>query len=120
MRVINAYIAGWPYSKPVAGGLIAHWKTLGSRYQPEEMALGYRQGKPAAFIDGEKDKTTYQIHLLAMVPAAVSEGMRLIEEAEARARAAGAERLRGPTASSAIFYGGYILRPGTAPLRPRY
>jgi len=108
MRVINAYIAGWPYSRPVTRELIVHWKTLGSRYQPEEMALIYRRGKPTAFVHGEKSKATYQIHLLAMIPAAVSDGMRLIEEAEARARAAGAERLRGPTASSAIFYGGYI------------
>ena len=108
MRVINAYTAGWPYSKPVTCDLIAQWKTLGSRYQPEEMALVYRRGKPMAFIHGEKTRTTYQIHLLPMVPGAVSDGLRLIEEAEARARAAGAEWLRGPTASSAIFYGGYI------------
>ncbi len=108
MRVVNAYIAGWPYSKPVTAELVAHWKTLGRRYQPEEMALIYRQGKPTAFIHSEKNKTTYQIHLLAMVPAAVADGLRLIEEAEARARAAGAEWLRGPTASSGIFYGGYI------------
>ena len=108
MRVVNAYIAGWPYSKPVTAELVAHWKTLGRRYQPEEMALVYRQGRPTAFIHAEENKTTYQIHLLAMVPAAVADGLRLIEEAEARARAAGAEWLRGPTASSGIFYGGYI------------
>jgi len=108
MRVINAYTAGWPYSKPVTSELIAHWKTLGSRYQPEEMALVCRRGKPTAFRHGEMGKTTYQVHLLAMVPGAVSDGMRLIEEAEAKARAAGAEWLRGPTAASAMFYGGYI------------
>ena len=118
MRVINAYIADWPYSKPVTAELVAHWKTLGRRYQPEEMALVYRQGKPTAFIHGEKNKATYQIHLLAMVPGAVSDGMRLIEEAEARARAAGAEWLRGPTASSGDILRRLHLRPGAVPFRP--
>jgi len=116
--LINSYIDGWPYSRPIDADLVAHWKTLGERYQPENMLTAYRAGAPIAFAHGERDRDQFYLHLLALAAGAVGGGVLLLGEMEARARSAGAKRLCGPTALSGRFYGGYVL--GLEPYHPHW
>jgi GNAT superfamily N-acetyltransferase len=115
---VNAYTAGWPYSRPIDGALVEHWKTLGEGFQPERMLVAYRDGVPRAFLHGQRDRDCHLVHLLAMAPGAVEEGVWLLEQAEAQARAEGALWLCGPTCRSNNFYGGYVL--GLEPYHPHW
>lgn len=118
MAIINAYTAGWHYSRPVEAELIAHWQSLGGEYQPDKMLIAYREGVPRAFLHGQAEGEGHYLHLLAMVPGAVEEGVWLLEQAEGKARAAGGRRLCGPTCRSGRFYGGYLL--GLEPYHPHW
>ena len=118
IRVVNSYLAGWPYVRAIDAKLVRHWTTLGEVFQPRNALLGYRSGGPAAFLhaEAERDTTTYNVHLLALAPGATDEGLRLLEIIEQRARDEGAKLLRGPYHRSAMFYGGYIC--GREPYHP--
>jgi ribosomal protein S18 acetylase RimI-like enzyme len=107
--LVNATTAGWPYSRPLDTELIAYWKTLGTRFQPEHMLIAYADGKPAAFAHGEREEKRHNIRFLAMAPGALESGMRLLEIAEEKARAAGCESMRGPCFQGWRFYGGYVI-----------
>jgi len=118
ISVVNAYTAGWPYCQPLGPELIAHWRTLGPAFQPDRMRIASRDGEPRAFAHGELDGDCHYVHLLAMVPGAIEEGVELLRAAEQQARAAGATRLCGPTCVSGKFYGGYVL--GLEPYHPHW
>jgi ribosomal protein S18 acetylase RimI-like enzyme len=117
-RVVNAYIAGWPYSRPIGEGLLRNWEKTG-RIQPDNMWICYRDGNPAAFLHGEhRDMETAVAYMLAVVPGAEREAGWLLAEFEASARAAGMRRLIGPNHSGGAFYGGYVL--GLEPFHPHW
>ncbi len=118
MSIINAYVTGWPYSRPVDSDLVAHWKTLGAIYQPANILVVYRDGAPRALLHGERDGKQHNIHLLAMFPGAVSEGVWLLKEVEKECRREGVERLSGPFHRSGLFYGGYVC--GREPYHPHW
>ena len=120
LHVINAYLAGWPYSRPVDMAMLEHWATLGAAYQPQSMRIAYRAGVPRAFLHGEleTEQKTFNIHLLALVPGAAAEAVALLAEAERFCRAGGVQKLRGPFYHSNIFYGGYIC--GCEPYHPHW
>jgi hypothetical protein len=88
LRIVNAYTASWPYCRPLGPELLAHWRTLGAAFQPDRMLLAYRDGEPRAFAHGELARDCYGVHLLAMLPGAIEEGVELLAAAEAQARAA--------------------------------
>lgn len=118
VALINAYIAGWPYCRPIDRPLLAYWRTLGEILQPQHMLLAYVDGVPRAFLHGEVRPRYGFIHLLATAPGAVAEGRRLVDEFEARAAETGKRELTGPSWSSALFYAGYIL--GREPCQPHW
>jgi len=113
----NSYISGWPYCRPVDRELTSGWRTLDA-FQPEHMLLAYRHGKPRAFLHGERDGKQHNVHLLAVAPGCVEEGVWLLNKVEERARAELAERLCSPFHRAALFYGGYIL--GREPYHPHW
>jgi len=116
IALVRAYTAGWRYSRPIDADLVAYWKTLGEHFQPQHMLLAYRDGVPRAFLHGEREGDVHHVHLLAMAPGAVEEGVWLLAQAEEQARTEGAARLCGPTCMSGRFYGGYVL--GLEPYHP--
>ena len=116
--LINAYIAKWPYCRPIDAALLAHWRTLGNLLQPRYMLIAYADGVPRAFLHGEVRPNYAFIHLLATAPGAVAEGMRLVEAFEARAGETGKRELTGPSWNAALFYAGYIL--GREPCQPHW
>jgi len=118
ISLINAYIAGWPYCRFIDDRLIEHWKTLGLLLQPHLMLLAYVDGTPRAFLHGEVRQEQSFIHLLATVPGAQTEGMRLVAEFEQRVAAIGRRALMGPSWNGAVFYAGYIL--GREPCQPHW
>ena len=44
IKIVNAYTADWPYSRPIDASVIAHWKTMGDTFQPHHMLIAYRAG----------------------------------------------------------------------------
>jgi len=116
VALVNAYIAGWPYCRPVDRRLIEHWKTLGLLFQPHNMLLAYADGLPRAFLHGEARREHGFIHLLATAPGATADGMRLVAEFESRV--VGQRALMGPSWNAAVFYAGYIL--GREPCQPHW
>ena len=134
ISLVNAYTAGWPYCRPLGPELLAHWQTLGQAFQPGRMLIAYRDvagrsrhpgppeadagSEPRAFAHGELGSDRYCVHLLAMVPGAIEQGVELLAAAEQQARAAGAPRLCGPFCDSGRFYGGYVL--GLEPYHPHW
>jgi ribosomal protein S18 acetylase RimI-like enzyme len=118
IALINRYIAGWPYCRPIDARLTAYWKTLGLLLQPHHMLIAYADGAPRAFLHGEVRREQGFIHLLAPAPGALREGMRLVEEFEARVAATGRRVLIGPSWNAAVFYAGYIL--GREPCQPHW
>lgn len=67
IKLVNTYIHAWPYCRPIGPALLAHWKTLGESFQPENMLIGYRQGVARAFAHGERHGGAHNLHLLAVV-----------------------------------------------------
>jgi len=116
--VVNAYTAGWPFCRPIDEALLAHWRTQ-PEFQPQHVRLVYRAGRPAAMLHGQiaGDKVAH-IHLLALTEGSVDEALALLAEFEAAARAAGAERIVGPSPAAATYYGGYVL--GCEPYHPHW
>ena len=118
MEVINEYIAGWPYVRPVDAALVDYWQTLPA-FQPKHVRLAYRGAKPRAFLHGQaSEDRRFMIHLLALVPGAMEEAMRLLADAERRARAQNLTHLVGPTWRALVFYAGYVL--GQEPFHPHW
>ncbi len=39
IKLVNAYTAKWPYSRPIDLTLIAHWKGLGKSFQPSHIVV---------------------------------------------------------------------------------
>jgi len=116
--VINAYLAGWPYTRMVDDTLIAYWKTL-DRFQPENVWVAYRSGQPCAFLHGEVEQgKQVNIHLLAMIPQALEQGLQLLQRIENKAHENGITHLIGPYSRASCFYGGYIL--GYEPYHPHW
>ncbi|HUW58647.1 MAG TPA: GNAT family N-acetyltransferase [Planctomycetota bacterium] len=109
VRIVNAYTAGWPYSRPIGPDLVEYWKTLGDDFQPGNVLVALQGGEPRAFLHGERTKEQLDVHVLAAVPGAVEQAARLLEKAEERARAAGVPRLCGPTWRAWHFYNSYVL-----------
>lgn len=118
LAVANAFLAGWPYTRPLEAGLLESWAALPG-YQPERMLIGYRDGRPRAFLHGEAcDGGTWAVHLLAAAPGAAEEAAWLLDRFEAEARAAGAARLVSAHWASGRFYGGHVL--GLEPYLPHW
>lgn len=117
-RLINAHIAGWPYSRPLDDAALDHWETLGDVFQPAWMLLAERDGEARAFLHAEVQGTYLNLHLLALAPGAVDDGAWLLGQAEAQARAAGLTRMVGPFYRSAIFYGSFVI--GEEPYTPQW
>jgi GNAT superfamily N-acetyltransferase len=109
VALVNATIARWPYSRPLDAELLAYWKAIGPRFQPEHMLIGYADGKPAAFAHGERIDKQHNIRFLAMLPGALAEAMLLLDYAEERARADECDLVRGPCFQGWRFYGGYVM-----------
>lgn len=118
LLLVNTYTRGWPYTRPIDAELLAHWPSLGPRYQPQNLLLAYRDGSPLAFAHGESRGGEFFVHLLALTPGAIDDGVALLGEVERRARAAGDRRICGPTCTSGAFYGGYLL--GLEPYHPHW
>lgn len=116
--LVNEYIASWPYTRPVDAQLIEHWKTLGERYQPNNMLVAYRGGAARCFLHGEREGDQHFVHLLALAAGAVEDGVALLQQVEEQARSGGVRRVCGPTCTSGMFYGGYIL--GLEPYHPHW
>ena len=118
VHLINAYIAGWPYTRPIDAELLAHWKSLGESYQPGNMLIAYRGGAARCFLHGERENDHHFAHILAVAPGAIEEGAALLKQVEEQARRNGVRRICGPTCRSGRFYGGYIL--GLEPYHPHW
>lgn len=118
IEVINSYIAGWPYVRPVDAALVDHWRTLPA-YQPKHIRLAYRNGEARAFLHGQVyEDQRFMIHLLALKRGAVEEAVRLLADAERRARTLDLTHLVGPNWRALIFYAGYVL--GQEPYHPHW
>jgi ribosomal protein S18 acetylase RimI-like enzyme len=109
ISLINSTISGWPYSRPIDAELVAHWKTLGERFQPGNMLVAYAGGKPVAFAHGERVESQHNIRFLAILPRALPEAIALLDMIERQARQDGCDSLRGPCFQGWRFYGGYVI-----------
>ncbi len=118
LKVMNTYLRGWPYTRPIDAALVAHWKTL-PYFQPDNFHVAYRGETPRAVLHGEfRVPEKSFIHLLAVVPGAAEDAALLLREFEEKARAAGSKRLVGPNWLSNVFYAGYVL--GLEPFHPHW
>ena len=81
VSVINEYISGWPYSRPVDRNLLQHWMSL-DNLQPENMLIAYNDGIPKAFLHGYQDSNQFNIFLLALTTNADIEADLLLTEIE--------------------------------------
>ena len=118
LSFINRVIATWPWCRPLTPALLAHWRSLGPAFQPGAIQIALADGKPQAFLHGERFGDRYYVHLLALAPGQARAGLDLLRQAEAAARALGCQDLLGPSPRSALFYGGYIL--GSEPYHPHW
>jgi hypothetical protein len=107
--IVNAHTAGWPYSRAIDARVMAHWRSMGDRFQPHHLLLAYNHGVPKAFLHGEWTEERFRVHILAVISGAVGEAMRLLQAVEQLARRAGASRIVGPTWRAFRFYNGYVL-----------
>ncbi len=117
LEVANGYLAAWPCTRSLDASLLIYWKTL-PRFQPEKMWIAYRDGRPCAFLHGERDGEALYIHLLAVAPGAATEAAWLLGEMEAYARRQSVKRLIGPHYRGNAFYGSYVL--GCEPYHPHW
>ena len=79
LRVINAYLKGWPYTRLLTLELLAYWQTLPS-FQPDNFLIAYRAGEPVACLHGETTEQTVKIPLVALQPGAVAEALYLLQQ----------------------------------------
>jgi GNAT superfamily N-acetyltransferase len=138
IAVVNAYTAGWAYTRPIDGALLEHWRGL-PEFQPGSILIAYRHGTPVAMLHGEiRAEGLAFVHLLAVAGGgkvagggnaaggakaeakteAKAEAQSLLEGFELSARSAGAKRIIGPSPAAAVFYGGYVL--GAEPYHPHW
>lgn len=108
VRVANEYLGGWPYTKPLDDRLLDHWPTH-PNFQPENVWIAYREGQPQAVLHGHLHERGGSAYLLGARTGAIEEARWLLEQFEAKVRAAGLKQLWGPHWASAQFYGGYVL-----------
>ena len=118
IKIVNAYTASWPYSRPVDASVLAYWRTMGDRFQPHHMLLAYHNGAPKAFLHGEWTEEWFDVYLLAAMPGAVDEATQLLHAVEPMAKSAGSPRIDGPTHRAWRFYNGYAL--GHEPYHPHW
>ncbi len=88
----------------------------GEAFQPENILITYRDGKPVAYLHGEASEGELNFHHFSIVPGEMDAGVWLLGEAERRARAGGARLMRSPCYRAGAFYGGYIC--GREPYLP--
>ncbi len=117
MELVNRFTAGWPYSRPIDSGLIAHWQSI-ERFQPENMLTAWEAGVPAAFLHGEVHGDNGHINILAVQPAHANAGAWLLNEWEHRLVGCGVRQVRGPSARAGAFYGGFVI--GLEPYLPSW
>ncbi len=117
LTVANNSLTGWPYTRAIDAHLVEYWKGL-PQFQPDHLWIAYRDGHPRAFLHGEREGESLYIHLLALMPGAVEEGVWLLGEMEAHARRQGITRLVGPHYRASAFYGAYVL--GCEPYHPHW
>lgn len=117
LRVINAYLTGWPYTRPLTLELLAYWQTLPS-FQPDNFLIAYRAGEPVACLHGEITEQTVKIPLVALRPGAVAEALYLLQQVENRGKTSGLKQLVSPTGLGTPYYLGYIL--GAEPYHPHW
>jgi len=116
--LVNAFIAGWPYSRPIDEALIRHWATEVS-FDPELMLTVWRDGKPRAFLHGElAPPDTGGIMILAVRPENAEDGAWLLEQWEQRLRERRLKHARGPGWRSGAYYGGFVI--GQEPYLPSW
>lgn len=108
MALVNGHIAGWPYSRPIDDALVDHWASL-SRFQPANVWVAYRDGRPTAAMHGEILEKLAATHILAMRPGAVADGVWLLGEFANAARAAGRTTMYGPYWGTTEFYAGHVM-----------
>jgi ribosomal protein S18 acetylase RimI-like enzyme len=117
ISVINEYISGWPYSRPVDRKLLRRWISFDD-LQPENMLIAYNNGIPKAFLHGYKDAQQFNIYLLALTANADVEADLLLAEIENKAKLQKVTRICGPAWGGNRYYGGYIL--GCEPYHPHW
>jgi ribosomal protein S18 acetylase RimI-like enzyme len=116
--LVNAFTAGWPYSRPIDEALVRHWTTVPT-FEPEHMLTAWRDGKPRAFLHGElAEPGTGGIMILAVLAEDAADGAWLLGEWERRLREKGLTHARGPGWRSGAFYGGFVI--GQEPYLPSW
>ncbi len=86
LKVVNDCTRGWPYSRSLDAGLLEHWAGMGDAFQPENILITYRDGKPVAYLHGEASEGELNFHHFSIVPGEMDAGVWLLGEAERRAR----------------------------------
>jgi ribosomal protein S18 acetylase RimI-like enzyme len=117
IALVNAFIAGWPYSRPIDEELVRHWSTL-KTFQPEHMFTAWRDGEPRAFLHGEITGDTGSIMILAVGPEDVEDGVWLLGQWERVLAEKGVKESRGPGWRSGPFYAGFVI--GQEPYLPSW
>jgi len=118
LGLVNAFVAGWPYSRPIDRALVRHWCTLKS-FQPEHMLTAWRDGEPRAFLHGGRDGgDTAYIMILAVLPEHAEDGAWLLAQWERVLAEKGLKHSRGPGWQSGAFYGGFVI--GQEPYLPSW
>jgi GNAT superfamily N-acetyltransferase len=108
IAVVNAYVADWPYTRPIDEALIKNWQTK-ENFQPANVLLARRDGKAVAFLHGELRDEGARIHLLAVPPGEVLAAAWLLEQFEAKVREAKLAKISGPHWWSQTFYASYLI-----------
>ncbi len=118
IALVNAFTAGWPYSRPIDRALVRHWQTLAG-FRAEHMLTAWRDGEPRAFLHGEiTEGDTGSIVILAVLPECVQDGAWLLGQWEHLLAQGGLKHSRGPGARSQPFYGGFVI--GREPYLPSW
>lgn len=117
IATVNAYTASWPFSRPINGPLVDHWRNHG--FRDDQVLMLRDEGQTLACLHWEDLGETWQIHLLAVRPEVTAEiASPLLAEFCSRARSAGAKRVVGPNSRTMAFYGGFVL--GNEPYHPHF
>ncbi|NLW49920.1 MAG: GNAT family N-acetyltransferase [Candidatus Brocadiaceae bacterium] len=118
IAVVNAFTAGWPYSRPIDEALVRHWRTQPG-FEPDLMLTAWRGGRPRAFIHGERvDAETGGILILAVPPGNAGDGAWLLEEWGRLLSERNLKHARGPGWRSGACYGGFVI--GQEPYLPSW
>lgn len=116
IALVNAFTAGWPYSRPIDHALVRHWRTLES-FQPEHMLTAWRDGEPRAFLHGWlAGGDTGCVMIVAVRPEHAEDGAWLLAQWEGVLAEKGLKHSWGPDWRSGAFYGGFVI--GQEPYLP--